>query len=58
MCGSESFDRFFSLMRGRSIKISLLVDHQRPASKTPFKWRFAGGLAVDGPTLNVGLVAL
>ena len=26
--------------------------HNRPASKTPFKWR-----ADDGPTLNAGLVA-
>ena len=25
------------------IQIPLLAGHQRPASETPFKWRFAGG---------------
>ena len=34
---------FLFLMRGGRIQIPLLADHQRPASKTPFKWRFAGG---------------
>ena len=34
---------FFSLMRGGRIQIPLLTGHQRPASETPFKWRFAGG---------------
>ena len=37
------FVLFFSLMRGGRIQIPLLVGHQRPASETPFKWRFAGG---------------
>ena len=32
---------FFILMRVEGIQ--LLVGHQRPASETPFKWRFAGG---------------
>ena len=45
----ESFVRgnptlfFFYLMRGGRIQIPLLAGHQRPASETPFKWRFAGG---------------
>ena len=35
---------FFScLMRGGRFQIPLLAGHQRPASETPFKWRFAGG---------------
>ena len=25
----------------------LKADHHRPASETPFKWRFAGGLMMD-----------
>ena len=37
------------------IKIPLKAGHHRPASKTPFKWRFAGD---DGLTLNSGLVVL
>ena len=28
---------------GYRIQIPLLAGHQRPASETPFKWRFAGG---------------
>ena len=32
----------FSLMRVGTIKIPLLPGHHRPASETPFKWRFAG----------------
>ena len=41
----SSFDVFFvfSLMRGGRIQIPLLTGHQWPASKTPFKCRFAGG---------------
>ena len=31
----------FSLMWGGRIQIPLLAGHQRPASDTPFKWRFA-----------------
>ena len=34
---------FLTLMRGERIQIPLLAGHQRPASETPFKWRFAGG---------------
>ena len=30
-------------MRGGMIQIPLLAGHKRPASETPFKWRFAGG---------------
>ena len=36
----------FFLMRGGRIQIRLLAGHQRPASETPFKWRFAGGSMV------------
>ena len=34
---------FFVLLRGGRTQVPLLVGHQRPASETPFKWRFAGG---------------
>ena len=34
---------FFNLMRGGRIQKPLLASHQRPASETPFKWRFAVG---------------
>ena len=45
------FSCFFSLMWGGRIQIPLfgglsgplITDHQRPASETPFKWRFDGG---------------
>ena len=55
MCGSRKFCQrgsnfdnfffffFFKLMRGEMIQIPLKVGHHRPASETPFKWRFAGG---------------
>ena len=33
---------FLSLMRGRRITILPSAGHIRSASKTPFKWRFAG----------------
>ena len=33
----------FKLMKGGMKRIPLLASHQRPASETPFKWRFAGG---------------
>ena len=37
----------FTLMhRSERIQIPLLAGHQRPASETPFKWRFAGGLTM------------
>ena len=39
----DIFFYFFSLMRGGRIQIPLLAGHQQPASKRPFKWRFAGG---------------
>ena len=41
--GSNFDNYFFSLMRGGRIQIPLLAGHQRPASETPFKWRFASG---------------
>ena len=35
---------FFKLVRGRErIQISHKSTHHRPASETPFEWRFAGG---------------
>ena len=34
---------FISLKSEGTIQIPLLAGHQRPASETPFKWRFAGG---------------
>ena len=40
------------------IQMPLKAGHHRHASETPFKWRFAGVCAYDGPTLNAGLVAL
>ena len=33
---------FFSFFLGERIQISLKSGHHRPASETPFKWRFAG----------------
>ena len=33
---------FFGLMSGGN-QIPLLAGHHRPASETPFKWRFVGG---------------
>ena len=41
--GGPTLTTFFSLMREGRIQIPLLAGYQRPASKTPFKWRFAGG---------------
>ena len=40
----SNFDNIFlfSLMSGGRIQMPLLAGHQRPASETPFKWRFAG----------------
>ena len=36
---------FFSSfsMRGKRIQITIKAGQHRPASETPFKWRFAGG---------------
>ena len=45
------------LMREESIQIALIADHHRPATETPFKWRFAGG-PIMALILNAGLVAL
>ena len=39
----SNLDILCSLVRRRRIQIPLLAGHQRPASETPFKWRFAGG---------------
>ena len=30
-------------MRGERIQLPLKAGHHRPANKTPFTWRFAGG---------------
>ena len=44
----ESFFRvfffffFFLVLVDEGIQIPLKAGHQRPASETPFKWRFAG----------------
>ena len=43
VCDSVFLCVFFSLIRGGRIQIPLLVGHQRPASETSLKWRFAGG---------------
>ena len=34
---------FFCWSEGGRIQIPLLAGHHRPASETPFIWRFAGG---------------
>ena len=41
--GSKFDKAFFILKRGGRIHILQLAGSQRPASETPFKWRFAGG---------------
>ena len=38
--GGSTFTVLF-MMRGGRIKIPLIAGHHRPASETPFKWRFA-----------------
>ena len=38
----SNYDFFLSLTGGGRINVSLLASHHRPASETPFKWRFAG----------------
>ena len=59
----------FLVNEGREDPNTTKVGHHRPASETPFQWRFAGGpmLAIsmpfcwradDSPTINAGLVAL
>ena len=48
---SVFFFFFFLVYRGEGIKVPLYVGHYWPASETC-------RLANDGPTLNVGLVAL
>ena len=41
--GGPTLTMFF-LMRAERIQIALKEEgHQRPASETPFEWRFAGG---------------
>ena len=37
-----TFCFFFMLMRGEMIQIPLKAGKHRPASETPFQWRFAG----------------
>ena len=34
-------------MRGEGIQVPLYAGHHRPASETPFKWRFAGVPMMD-----------
>ena len=43
---------FFYMTRGGRIQIPLQMDHHRPASETPFKWR-----ADNDSTLKAGSVA-
>ena len=60
MRGSRSFARggpTFCLIRGKRIQIALKAGHYRPASETPFKWRFARE-PMNDPLLNAGLAAL
>ena len=45
-------------MRGYRIQIPLKAGHHRPASETPFKWHFAGGLMMAQNSSNAGLVGL
>ena len=47
LSGGPNFDNVFfkpMLMRGGWNKVALKAGHHRPASETPFKWRFAGVL--------------
>ena len=45
-----NFDRFFlKLMRGGRVQIPLKAGHHRPASETPFKWRFHHRPASETP---------
>ena len=34
---------YFFWIKRKRIQIALKADRHRPASETPFKWRFAGG---------------
>ena len=44
---------------GERIQIPLKAGQYRPASETPFKWRFAGGpIMAQHNTLDAGLKAL
>ena len=56
--GSNPDNVFILSMRGKRIEIAQQGGHHRPASETPFKWHFAGGLMMAGSTLNAGFVAL
>ena len=52
------FSFFFSLVdEKRDDKIPLKAGHHRPASETPFKWRFAGMSMMFEHCMNSGLVA-
>ena len=51
------FLRVFLVDAGRQDPNTTISGPSSPASETPFKWRFAGGL-FDGSTLNAGLVLL
>ena len=42
--GDPTLTSFLILFdEGREDQTLLIADHHRPASETPFKWRFAGG---------------
>ena len=41
-CQMGSYSDVFLVGEGRGIQILLKAGHHRPASETPFKWRFAG----------------
>ena len=60
MCGTRKICQRGSnidIFVGGRIRIPLLAGHKRPASETPFKWRFRWR-ADDGPTLEAALVTL
>ena len=56
--GGQTLPMFYFL-EGERIQIPLKADQYRPASETPFKWRFAGGsMMAQHNTLDAGLKAL
>ena len=58
--GVQNWITFFSFLadEGRKDPNTTISGHLRPASDTPFQWRFAGGPMKAQLTLNAGLVAL
>ena len=55
--GGPILTTVFFKFRGKRIKIPLNASHHRPASETPFEWRFAV-VWLAGTTLYSGLVDL